>query len=79
MITTTNPFLVKLFILPFYLPCGSPPPLGERLVQKIEWLMLPPPLNFKAGCKAICAVTSPKMNKNTFLWYIANGTVCHLS
>lgn len=47
------------------LPWGSPPPLGERFVQKMVWLMWPPPLNFRAGCRATCAVTSPKIKKQT--------------
>lgn len=41
------------------LPCGSPPPFGERFVQKMVWLMWPPPLNLRAGCSATCVVTSP--------------------
>lgn len=41
------------------LPCGSPPPFGERFVQKMVWLMCPPPLNFRAGWRATCVVTSP--------------------
>ena len=43
----------------FSLPCGSPPPFGDRFVQKMVWLMWPPPLNFRAGCSATWAVTSP--------------------
>lgn len=42
-------------------PCGSPPPFGERFVQKIVWLMWPPPLNFRAGWRATWAVTSPEI------------------
>lgn len=41
------------------LPVGTPPPWGDRFVQKIEWLRNPPPLNLRAGCNAIMALTSP--------------------
>jgi len=41
------------------IPVGSPPPLGERFVQNIAWLIKPPPLNFRAGCRAIIALVSP--------------------
>lgn len=45
------------------LPWGSPPPFGERFVQKMVWLMWPPPLNFRAGWRPTCTVTSPKKIK----------------
>src|SRR5882762_9344345 len=39
---------------------GSPPPLlvGARLVQKIEWLTWPPPLNLIAELRAIISAIS---------------------
>lgn len=40
-------------------PCGSSPPFGDRFVQKMEWLMWPPPLNLSGAWRATCVVTSP--------------------
>lgn len=48
------------------LPCGSPPPLGERLFQKIEWLICPPPLNLIAGCRAMTPPTLPITEWNNY-------------
>uniref|UniRef100_A0A0E9UMK1 Uncharacterized protein n=1 Tax=Anguilla anguilla TaxID=7936 RepID=A0A0E9UMK1_ANGAN len=30
------------------------------------WLTWPPPLNFRAGCRATCAVTSPLANASLY-------------
>ena len=43
-------------------PLGTPPPWGERLVQNIEWLTWPPPLNFIAGSNEIAVDMSPVLN-----------------
>ena len=50
-------------------PLGSPPPLGLRFVQKMLWLIWPPPLNFNAGCRAIWAVTSPERLKYKYIFF----------
>ena len=42
-----------------YLPDGSPPPCGDKFFQKIEWLRWPPPLNLRAGWRAITVPISP--------------------
>ena len=46
-------------------PDGSPPPLGERFCQKMVWLMWPPPLNLRAGPRAISALVSPATPNST--------------
>ena len=50
--------VVKLTSLAILLPVGSPPPLGLRFCQNIEWLMCPPPLNLIAFCTAMTPLTS---------------------
>lgn len=40
------------------LPDGSPPPLGDKFVQKIEWFICPPPLKFNAGASEMIFDTS---------------------
>lgn len=50
--------MFRLVYKKLYRPCGSPP-LGDKLFQKIEWLIWPPPLNLIAGAKAITDATSP--------------------
>lgn len=42
-----------------HVPVGSPPPSGDKFVQKIVWFMCPPPLNFNAGAREIIFETSP--------------------
>src|SRR5690606_23388955 len=40
-------------------PSGSPPPSGERLFQKIVWLMCPPRLNARFFSYRFTAARSP--------------------
>lgn len=60
------------------LPCGSPPPFGERFVQKIVWLTWPPPLNLRAAWRATCVVTSPKNVIQIYTTYSFCQTLTHL-
>lgn len=38
--------------------------LGDRVCQKMAWLMWPPPLNLRAGAIVMAAVTSPEDRVN---------------
>lgn len=52
------------------LPEGSPPPLGDRFCQKIEWFKWPPPLNLKAGARLITVLTSSDQKKQVVICLI---------
>ena len=70
--------VVKLTSLAILLPVGSPPPLGLRFCQNIEWLMCPPPLNLIAFCTAMTPLTSSAHRECTGKFTDVNGAL-HLS